>query len=344
MKLHGKRILIVGGTGSLGQALIRRESNENELIITSRDEAKHWTLRNRLPKNSNVEFVVADIRDSGRMENVIRNVNPEVIILAAALKQVDTCEKSPYESVQTNLLGISNVIDSVQKLERELDRLETVLMVSTDKACAPTNVYGMSKAISERLVTSSVSRSGNVKFVAVRYGNVLESRGSIIPLFRFQAQNGLNLSVTHEDMTRFIMTLDQSIDLIEDTILGAPSGEIWLPKLKSMNILDLARIFANRYKVEFNVSGMRPGEKLHEELVSEPESIRVFDSGKYLQMRPSLSSISAGTKVFNYSSKDFLMDINGLEEYLNELKIFDQSLDSFVGREIDEISTPRENQ
>jgi UDP-N-acetylglucosamine 4,6-dehydratase len=343
MKLHGKRILIVGGTGSLGQALIRRESNENELIITSRDEAKHWTLRNRLPKNSNVEFVVADIRDSSRMENVIRNVNPEVIILAAALKQVDTCEKSPYESIQTNLLGISNVIDSVQRLERELDRLETVLMVSTDKACAPTNVYGMSKAISERLVTSSVSRSGNVKFVAVRYGNVLESRGSIIPLFRFQAQNGLNLSVTHEDMTRFIMTLDQSIDLIEDTILGAPSGEIWLPKLKSMNILDLARIFANRYEVEFNVSGMRPGEKLHEELVSEPESIRVFDSGKYLQMRPSLSSISAGTKIFNYSSKDFLMDINGLEEYLNELKIFDQSLDSFVGREIEEIALPRGN-
>jgi FlaA1/EpsC-like NDP-sugar epimerase len=139
------------------------------------------------------------------------------------------------------------------------------------------------------------------------------------------------------------MTLDQSIDLIEDTILGAPSGEIWLPKLKSMNILDLARIFANRYEVEFNVSGMRPGEKLHEELVSEPESIRVFDSGKYLQMRPSLSSISAGTKIFNYSSKDFLMDINGLEEYLNELKIFDQSLDSFVGREIEEIALPRGN-
>jgi UDP-N-acetylglucosamine 4,6-dehydratase len=341
MKLSGKRILIVGGTGSLGQALIRRESDKNELFITSRDEAKHWTLRNRLPQNSNVKFFVADIRDSRRMENLIRNLNPQIIILAAALKQVDTCEKSPYESIQTNLLGISNVIDTVLRLELELNELETVLMVSTDKACAPTNVYGMSKAISERLVTSTVSRRGRVKFVAVRYGNVLESRGSIIPLFRFQAQNGLDLSVTHEDMTRFIMTLDQSIDLIEDTILGAPSGEIWLPKLKSMNILDLAKIFTKRYSVKFNVTGIRPGEKLHEELVSEPESIRIFDSGKYLQMRPSLSSIVAGAKTFNYSSKDYLLDIDALEEFLVSLNIFDQDLDSFVGREIEEIALPR---
>jgi UDP-glucose 4-epimerase len=231
----------------------------------------------------------------------------------------------------------------VLRLEKELTELQTVLMVSTDKACAPTNVYGMSKAISERIVTSSVSRSGNVKFVAVRYGNVLESRGSIIPLFRFQAQNGLNLSVTHEEMTRFIMTLDQSIDLIEDTILGATSGETWLPKLRSMKIIDLAKIFAKRYDVDFSVTGIRPGEKLHEELVSEPESIRVFDNGKYLQMSPSLSMIGAGASVFNYSSKDALMDLNDLEEYLNGLEIFDQDLNSFVGREIEEIALPRGN-
>ena len=340
-KLKNKRILIIGGTGSLGQALIRREAHLNELFITSRDEAKHWTIRNRLPQGSNVNFLVADIRDSVRMERVIREVRPQVIVLAAALKQVDTCEKSPYESVQTNLIGISNIVETVLNLESELSELEAVLMVSTDKACAPTNVYGMSKAISERIVTSATPKYGSTKFLAVRYGNVLESRGSIIPLFRMRAQNSLSLTITHKEMTRFIMTLDQSIDLIEETIISGQSGEIWLPKLESMKIIDLANIFSTRYKLNVEIIGMRPGEKLHEELVSEPESIRVVENKEYFKMLPSLTQINANKKIFNYSSKDYIMDANDLEEYLSNLGIFEKSMSSFVGREIDEIMVPK---
>ena len=335
--LTGKRILIVGGTGSLGQALIRRESLVNELFISSRDEAKHWTIRNRLSKESNVNFLVADIRDSIRMERVIREVRPQIIILAAALKQVDTCERSPYESIQTNLVGISNVIDITLRLETEITELETVLMVSTDKACAPTNVYGMSKAISERIVTSTSPRNKAIKFIAVRYGNVLESRGSIIPLFKMRAEKNLNLTVTHVDMTRFIMTLDQSIDLIEEAIQSGESGEIWLPKLKSMRILDLANIFASKYDLNVEITGIRPGEKLHEELISEAESIRVIEGDKIFRMRSALSQTESSASIFNYSSKDFVMQQNDLEKYLNDLGIFNKSISSFVGREIDEI-------
>ena len=150
--LENKTVLIFGGTGSLGQALIRRLSEKNHLILFSRDEAKHWTIKNHLGPNQNISFAVGDIRDKQRVSDVLRGFNPQVIIIAAALKQVDTCENSPYESIQTNVLGVKNVIESALELEYQLTNLETVLLVSTDKACAPTNVYGMCKAIGERIV------------------------------------------------------------------------------------------------------------------------------------------------------------------------------------------------
>ncbi|MEK7802620.1 MAG: polysaccharide biosynthesis protein, partial [Pseudomonadota bacterium] len=189
MNFQNKKILIIGGTGSLGRALIRRLSEDNEIIVYSRDEAKHWTIRNQLTPKQNVQFEVGDIRDANRVEEIILKVKPHIILIAAALKQVDTCERSPFESIQTNTLGIHNVINAVVRQEDRLTTLETVLMVSTDKACAPTNVYGMCKAISERVVTSQSISGSSIKFVGVRYGNVLESRGSIIPLFRWQADH-----------------------------------------------------------------------------------------------------------------------------------------------------------
>lgn len=341
MNLSGKRILIIGGTGSLGKALIRRLASSNELCIVSRDEAKHWTIKNNLAKGLEVDFVVADIRDKSRIKGVIKEKQPQVIILAAALKQVDTCERYPYESVQTNLIGINNVIETVLELENEVFSIETVLMVSTDKACAPTNVYGMSKAISERIVTSAKSISGRIKFVGVRYGNVLESRGSIIPLFRLQAERGANLTITDPNMTRFIMTLDQSIDLIEAAIMGANSQEIWLPKLSSMRILDLAEIFASKYSVKTEIIGIRPGEKIHEELISEPESLRIKDEGRFLILGPTLSGHLKRDKLSNYSSRDNLLEKEKLETYLSALGIFIKPLASFIGREIEEISIPR---
>jgi UDP-glucose 4-epimerase len=305
----------------------------------SRDEAKHWTIRNRLDQKNKTQFIVGDIRDLSRVKNVLRQTNPNFVLLAAALKQVDTCEKSPSESIQTNILGIDNVVEAVISMSQQLSELEGVLMVSTDKACAPTNVYGMSKAISERIVTSAHLRDKSIKFMGVRYGNVLESRGSIIPLFRHQSQSTKVLTVTHKEMTRFIMTLDQSIDLIEATILGANSGEIWLPRLNSMKIVDLAEIFAELYECQIEVTGVRPGEKLHEELVSETESLRTMKDGNFLRLLPATQVLTEAFETFNYSSRDSVVSKQELREYLTSLNMFTIPLEKFVGREIEEIST-----
>jgi UDP-N-acetylglucosamine 4,6-dehydratase/5-epimerase len=339
MNLSGRKIMIFGGTGSLGRALVRRLSTENQLILFSRDEAKHWTIKNHLTEKDNVKFVVGDIRDAARVEEAMLRFNPDVVIMASALKQVDTCELSPYESVQTNILGIRNVVDAVTRQVDRLTQLDAVLMVSTDKACAPVNVYGMCKAIAERLVTSACISMERPRFVGVRYGNVLESRGSIIPLFRHQGEFQSCLTVTHPEMTRFIMTLDQSIDLIISTILGAKSGEMWLPKLNAMNIMDLAEIFSERFSKPIKIVGIRPGEKLHEDLISRPESLRVRDEDGFYKMSPAHSDIPLDAKIFDYVSNQDVLPRQELATYLDELGIFTRSMDQFLGREIEEIKT-----
>ena len=339
MKLREQRVLIFGGTGSLGRALIRRLAGDNILSLFSRDEAKHWTIKNQLGRGSNVEFVVGDIRDASRVEEALLRFQPTTVIIAAALKQVDTCEISPHESVQTNILGIKNVVDGVVRQVDRLKQLDTVLMVSTDKACAPTNVYGMCKAIAERMVTSSCMALDSPRFVGVRYGNVLESRGSIIPLFRWQAEHHSCFTVTHPEMTRFIMTLDQSIDLIVATTLAAKSGEIWLPKLKAMRILDLAAIFSERFGKPIDLIGIRPGEKLHEDLLSQPESVRIRDEDGFYKMSPAHGEVPMNASVFDYASNHDLLSKDELKSYLDSIGIFDRSMKDFVGREIEEIVT-----
>ena len=340
MNLSGKKIIIFGGTGSLGRALVRRLSADNELILFSRDEAKHWTIRNQLSDKSSVKFVVGDIRDEVRVKETLIRYNPDAIIIASALKQVDTCELSPHESVQTNILGIRSVLNAVTHQAHLLSDLDAVLMVSTDKACAPANVYGMCKAIAERLVTSAcMAMERGPRFIGVRYGNVLESRGSIIPLFRHQGEFQSSLTVTHPEMTRFIMTLDQSIDLIVSTISGARSGEMWLPKLKSMNIMDLAEIFSERYDKPIKIIGIRPGEKLHEDLISRPESIRVRDEAGFYKMSPSHIDVALDAKIFDYASDQDVLPKQELADYLEGLGIFTRSMDQFLGREIEEIKT-----
>ncbi len=337
MRLSGENVLIFGGTGSLGKALIRRLRKDNKLAIYSRDEAKHWTIKNHLQNQEDIDFFVGDIRDLNRVTEVCKKVNPSVIIIASALKQVDTCESSPFESIQTNTLGVRNVCESVLHLEDHLSDLHSVLLVSTDKACSPTNVYGMSKALAERLVTSYQSYQSKTKFVAVRYGNVLESRGSIIPLFKHQIEAGVELTVTDERMTRFIMTLDQSIDLIERTISQSQSGQIWIPRIPAMKILDLADIFASRSGSKVKVTGMRPGEKLHEDLVSEPESVRTREKEGHYVIDSPFSSADSKNGLFNYASNQDLFEREKLEEYLDSLGIFDMNLDEFLGRDIEEI-------
>lgn len=336
--LDGERVLIFGGTGSLGRALVRRLSGTNNIMLFSRDEAKHWTIRNQVGTH-NMAYAVGDIRDGARVEEALLRFQPTIVIIAAALKQVDTCELTPHESVQTNILGIKNVIDAVNRQVDRLMGLETVLMVSTDKACAPANVYGMCKAIAERLVTSQSANMARPRFVGVRYGNVLESRGSIIPLFRWQAEHNASLTVTHPEMTRFVMTLDQSIDLIIAAAKSAQSGEILLPRLNAMKIIDLANIFSERFKKPVEIVGMRPGEKLHEALISESESVRVSFDGTYYHMAPAHSPVALDAKIFHYESNDDLLTPTALSDYLESIGIFSKSIDDFVGRQIEEIGS-----
>lgn len=338
MSVENKRIMIFGGTGSLGRSLIRRLVEKNQLSLFSRDEAKHWTIKNEFG-TKNLQHTVGDIRDKSRVREALKNFRPHIILIASALKQVDTCEDSPMESIQTNILGVHNIVNTVIDISEKMSDLEAVTMISTDKACAPTNVYGMCKAIAERVVTNASQYHDFTKFIGVRYGNVLQSRGSIIPLFQWQAENAEALTVTHEDMTRYVMTLDQSIDLIFQAVNDARSGEIFLPRLRSMNILDLAKIFARRYSKDIEITGIRPGEKLHEELISPPESLRVQLNNGIYKMAPAYSKIEKSSTPFSYLSNDDVMSIEELESYLDELGIFGKALDSFEGKTIEEIAT-----
>ena len=320
MKTRSSKYLIIGGTGSLGKALINRLSCYNEVGIYSRDEAKQWIIKNEQKENENLSFFVGDIRDYERVENVLTRYNPDIVIIAAALKQVDTCELSPEECIKTNIKGPCNVIRAIEK-NISLLKCSTVVMVSTDKACEPVNIYGMSKATSEIMVTSRSSFFDNskLKFIATRYGNVLDSRGSIIPLFKYQGRNSDNITLTHKNMTRFVMTLDESVDLILEAIKSGNSGEIWIPKLKAMKIIDLAEIYAELSGKDIKHISLRPGEKLDESLICTAESPRARDLGKYYALSPSHQKIKGNLNFFNYKSSDDLMTKEELKCYLEKL-------------------------
>lgn len=340
------RFFIIGGTGSLGKKLIDRLIDVHDVFVYSRDESKQWSIRNDLLHQGKpaVKFFVGDIRDKNRLKDALRQARPDVIISAAALKQVDVCEINPDESVKTNLLGTQNVIDAVNSYAQSamaygIDiKKVTLLFVSTDKACAPVNAYGMSKALSERLITSQAKTGlSNVKYVCVRYGNVLESRGSIIPLFRYQAENSEYLTVTNPDMTRFLMTLDQSVDLIFKTIELGASGETWIPRLPSMRIGDIADVFAGHYSKEVRRIEERPGEKMHEDLINESESTRtrLVADGSYYAISPAFM-VGNGTR-FQYSSFNDVMSKSELKDLLKKLEILDAPLEKFQGQKIEEI-------
>lgn len=327
--------------------MIERLLPHNDVAVYSRDEAKHWTIRNELVSTPLVErlerlkFFVGDVRDLSRVADVIRQHKPNTVIIAAALKQVDTCELSPSESVATNLIGTQNVIEAINTAPPHVvSLLQSVLFVSTDKACSPVNVYGACKALSERLVTSQ-ARTGisSVRYVVVRYGNVLESRGSIIPLFKHQAAHAQHLTVTDPDMTRFVMTLDDSVDLIERALKDGESGVTWIPRLPSMRIGDLAEIFSERSGKPVRVIGLRPGEKKHEDLINESESARTTLFGQHYLIGPAFEA-GSGPR-FTYTSADQVMTKEQLCRHLAQLGILDAPLDRFKGLSIEEIATNR---
>jgi FlaA1/EpsC-like NDP-sugar epimerase len=272
------KILIFGGTGSLGHKLVEFYSGKNELYVASRDETKQWEMK---LKYSHVNFLLCDVRDCLKVKQVICNVNPDAIIIASAMKHINVCEMDIHECIQTNILGTKNIIENLTP------SVNTVCFVSTDKACNPVNAYGMSKGISESLMIQYALSDTKRKYVVVRYGNVLNSRGSIIPvLHNICTGDSKQITLTHENMTRFIMTLEESVKLIDYSIHCAESGDIVIPKLISMKVRDLLEIFSEIYKKPIVLGEMRPGEKILESLINETQAMRVVKRGDYMHIKP----------------------------------------------------------
>ena len=281
--MKDKKILILGGTGALGKTLIKRYHEDNDIIVFSRDEHKQVKLKNMFKE---LCYQIGDVKDKDSLLQAINEYKPDIVINTAALKHVPICEENPYESVKTNIIGHRNLIDCVQLSNHEI---ESLIFISTDKACKPINVYGMSKAISERLYIDYANKQRDVKVVLCRYGNVLESTGSVIPYFKKLLQSGVeSLPITDKRMTRFTITLKESVELIDWAYNHDEShGCIIVPKLKSMFITDLADVLAKDYgnqDVKFDYVGIRPGEKLHEEMVSLEESMRSKEFDKYFMI------------------------------------------------------------
>jgi len=310
--MNNKKIMIIGGTGALGKTLIKRYNDKNHILVFSRDEHKHVNLKNKYP---NLSYQIGDVKDKDSLLQVMNEYKPNVIINTAALKHVPVCEENPYESVKTNIIGHRNLIDCVQLSNHEL---ETLIFISTDKACKPINVYGMCKAISERLYIDYANKQSKIKVVLCRYGNVLESTGSVIPFFQKLLDDGKKtLPITDKRMTRFVITLDESVELIDWAYNHPKShGTITVPKLKSIFITDLAKVLASSYGREANLEyvGIRPGEKIHEEMISLEESLRSIESEKYFMITDDVIN----DEVWSFSSDTTVISLNEIKDFLIE--------------------------
>lgn len=300
----GKKILIIGGTGSLGKTLVRRflsnrAGGPTKLIVFSRDEAKQHYMRMEYQHKAaatdeiiyrnfqqKLEFRIGDVRDFHSVLSALRGV--DIVFNAAALKQVPVCEYFPYEAVRTNIEGPENIVRAIQEYDLPV---ETVVGISTDKACKPINTMGMTKAIQERIFIQANIRCPATRFVCVRYGNVLASRGSVIPLFLDQIRNGGPVTITTPQMTRFLLTLDDAVDTVFAAVQGASPGDTYVPRVPSAKIIDIARALIGNRKIEINMTGIRPGEKIHESLVSEEEADRTVERGDYYAIRPMLPEL-----------------------------------------------------
>lgn len=306
-----KIILIIGGSGSLGNALIKKYIDDNIIYVYSRDECKHWKM-SMLYKSDNLKFIIGCIRDYNRLESCILSVKPNIIIITAALKHIDRCEYAVNECYLTNFVGPNNVFECVEKHQSLLTpKLETVVFVSTDKACNPVNTYGICKALSEKACVEKSITCKDIKFVTVRYGNVLNSRGSIIPILHEKGKNPQykEFTLTHPDMTRFVMTLEQSVELIEHSILQAESGDIVVSPLMSMKLLDLFEIFSTHYNKPIVITGVRSGEKMLETLINTTQSSSMIIKNEFYYIKPYYKGLFTPKVIKEYNS-----DINTINK------------------------------
>ena len=287
--LNGKSVLITGGTGSFGkkfvETILKRYPEVKRIVIYSRDELKQFELKQKYPESKypQLRFFIGDVRDGERLKRACEGV--DVIIHAAAIKQVDTAEYNPEECIKTNIHGAQNVINAALQTG-----VKHVVALSTDKACAPINLYGATKLTSDKLFTAAnnISGSKDIKFSVVRYGNVMGSRGSVIPFFIHKRDNGVKeLPITDMRMTRFNISLQAGVDLVMYAIGHHLGGEIFIPKIPSYHIVDVAKAIAPN--IPLVVVGIRPGEKLHEVMITVTDALNTIDLGQYYAILPSVS-------------------------------------------------------
>lgn len=307
--LKNSSILITGGTGSFGHAFVPLtldKYNPRRLVIFSRDEMKQWEMAKLYGDDERVRFFIGDVRDKDRLSRALHGI--DYVVHAAATKIVPTAEYNPFECVKTNINGAMNLIDAC------IDQgVKAVVALSTDKASSPANLYGATKLASDKLFVAGNSYSGKVstKFSVVRYGNVMGSRGSVIPFFKSIADTGV-LPITDERMTRFMITLEQGVDLVWHAFEDMVGGEIYVKKIPSMGIMDIARAVAPEAKHE--IVGIRPGEKLHEQMIGEEDALHTYEYSDYYKILPAIhkwsedpARINGGVKVapdFTYSSNN----------------------------------------
>lgn len=334
MELEGKRVLVTGGTGSLGKALVRRilsgeMGRPKSVTVFSRDEGKHHQMKvdwkhlqvatdDIFYRNFEelLKFRVGDVRDYAAVVSAVRKA--EVVFHAAALKQVPSCEYFPVEAVRTNIEGAIHLVRAVRENDTPV---ELVVGISTDKACKPVNVMGMTKSLQERILLEGNLGQDEIAFTCVRYGNVIASRGSVVPLFKHQIERGGPVTITSREMTRFLITLEQAVDTVFDCVrLGHP-GETFVPRLPSTKIIDLVHVLINGRAIPIVETGVRPGEKLHEILISEEEMVRTTERGNYYviaSVLPEVGGSYPNTPLLagEYSSQHTTLDWAGLSDLL----------------------------
>jgi len=323
--LRGKSILVTGGTGSFGRAFVRhalKHLEPSRLVVFSRDEVKQYEFRQEVGEDPRMRWFIGDVRDQQRLTRALDSV--ETVVHAAAMKQVDTAEYNPFECIATNVLGAENLINAC--IDADVDR---VVALSTDKASSPINLYGASKLCSDKLFVAGNNYAGRrrTRFSVVRYGNVMGSRGSVIPLFKRLAATG-KLPITDDRMTRFWITLQQAVRFVVDGFDRMQGGEIFVPRIPSTTITDLAKAIAP--DAELKPVGIRPGEKLHEEMISENDARSAYEFNDYYVIAPLLAGwsgapdLSDGKRLpdgFSYKSdtNDQWLDVSQIRELLKTI-------------------------
>ena len=334
--LDGKRVIVTGGTGSLGQVLVRRLLEgevgvPEEVVVFSRSEALQHSMRLAFQhrrvatddivydeeRHQRLHFRIGDIRDYAAVSALLRDA--DVVFHAAAMKQVPTCEYHPIEAFMTNAMGAQNIARAISEQQLTVD---TVVGISTDKACKPVNVMGMTKALQERILLEANLQSPSTRFIVARYGNVLASRGSVIPVFSEQIEHGGPVTVTTPEMTRFLLSLDEAVDTVFAAVRDAQRGETYVPRVPTARMVDVAKAMIGDREIEIEFMGIRPGEKTHEVLVSEEEAPRTYDRGEYLAIQPILPELRPAEvegepyQGLEYSSADDVVGPDGVRELL----------------------------